>query len=381
MTQGLDPSRARPEHLEAAARQFMAGAHPLHLQAYGRGNVNDTFLVTPDRGGEAVFILQRLNRRVFPRPESVMGNLRVLTGHLARRQAPIPLPPGRRWETPKVRLTQAGRDHWLDPEGGFWRALSFIPDAQTVEAIQDCGQAQEAGYALGMFHLLVSDLPPQLLSDTLPGFHITPEYLRGYDAARAASRTRPSPEADFAHRFIAARRDWAGVLEAAKARGELKLRLIHGDPKVNNVMFDRASGQAVSLIDLDTVKPGLLHYDFGDCLRSGCNALGEETRQWLEVRFDADLCRAILQGYLPLARNFLTERDYAYLYDAMRLLAFELGLRFFTDFLAGNVYFKAQGPDHNLWRALVQFRLTESIESQQNALTAMIHEFKGPADI
>ena len=139
---------------------------------------------------------------------------------------------------------------------------------------------------------------------------------------------------------------------------------MHGDPKVNNVMLDTATGQAVGMVDLDTVKPGLVHYDIGDCLRSGCNPRGEETGDWEVVRFEPELCRAMLTGYLSLARDFLTETDYAYLYDAIRLLAFELGLRFFTDYLAGNVYFKARHPEHNLVRALVQFKLTESIESQ-----------------
>ncbi len=169
----------------------------------------------------------------------------------------------------------------------------------------------------------------------------------------------------------------ARALEKARAQGRLRLRPIHGDPKVNNVMLDTATGQAVGMVDLDTVKPGLVHYDIGDCLRSGCNPLGEETEDWEAVRFEPELCRAILAGYLSLARDFLTETDYAYLYDAIRLLAFELGLRFFTDYLAGNVYFKARHPEHNLVRALVQFKLTESIESQAAAIR---RHHPGPAD-
>jgi Ser/Thr protein kinase RdoA (MazF antagonist) len=174
--------------------------------------------------------------------------------------------------------------------------------------------------------------------------------------------------------FVRARRAWAGVLEEARAQGRLFLRPIHGDPKVNNVMLDTATGEAVGLVDLDTVKPGLVHYDIGDCLRSGGNPLGEETEQWERVNFEPDLGRAILKGYLSLAQDFLTENDYAYLYDAIRLLAFELGLRFFTDYLAGNVYFKARHREHNLARALVQFKLTESIESQEAALRAIIRD-------
>ena len=141
-------------------------------------------------------------------------------------------------------------------------------------------------------------------------------------------------------------------------------------------MLDTATRQAVALVDLDTVKPGLVHYDIGDALRSGCNPQGEETDAWETVRFEPDLCRAMLQGYLPVARDFLTETDYVYLYDAIRLIAFELGLRFFTDYLAGNVYFKARRPEHNLARALVQFKLTESIESQAAAIGAISRDLR-----
>jgi Ser/Thr protein kinase RdoA (MazF antagonist) len=146
---------------------------------------------------------------------------------------------------------------------------------------------------------------------------------------------------------------------------------------VNNVLLDAATGRAVGLVDLDTVKPGLVHYDLGDCLRSGCNPRGEETGDWQGVGFDSEICRALLQGYLSRARDFLTASDYDYLYDAVRLLPFELGLRFFTDYLEGNVYFKARGPEHNLGRALVQFRLTESIESQEGSIRGIIKDLSG----
>jgi Ser/Thr protein kinase RdoA (MazF antagonist) len=167
------------------------------------------------------------------------------------------------------------------------------------------------------------------------------------------------------------------VLETAKAAGALKLRPIHGDPKVNNIMLD-AQGKAISLIDLDTLKPGLVHYDIGDCLRSLCNPLGEETEDWQAVTFDLKLAQATLEGYLSLAKDFLTPSDYDYLYDGIRLIAFELGLRFFTDYLAGNVYFKVKHPTHNLTRALVQFKLTESIEAQEQELQAMIQALRPP---
>jgi len=361
-------------HLLAAAEQFTPQGRVLDIRAYGSGNVNDTFLVTLETPGEPHFILQRLNTRVFRQPELVMGNLRTVSEHVQKRLAEASLETGRRWEMPRVLLTRDGRDHLLDPEGSFWRALSFIDRAQTFDVIENVAQAREVGYALGRFHQLLSDLPPDRLADTLPGFHVTPGYLGHYDEVRAQPGAPSSPEVNYALQFIEARRAWAGVLEEAQAQGKLLLRPIHGDPKVNNVMLDTTSGEAVALVDLDTVKPGLVHYDIGDCLRSGCNPLGEETGQWERVNFEPELGRAILKGYLAQTRDFLTGNDYAYLYDAIRLIAFELGLRFFTDYLAGNVYFKARHREHNLARALVQFKLTESVESQAAALRGIIRD-------
>ena len=373
------------DHLIAVAQQFTPQGQVLDLREYGNGNINDTFLVTVGRAhprlsldapAEKHFILQRLNLRVFRQPELIMRNLRTMSEHVRQHLERHPLSPGRRWEVPRVLLTQDGQDHLIDPQGSFWRALSFIAGAQTLETIQSLEHAREVGYALGRFQNLLSDLAPARLEDTLPGFHVTPGYLRHYDEVLAEHGPRASPEVDYGLQLIGERRAWAHVLEQARAQGRLHLRPIHGDPKVNNVMLDTATGQAVSLIDLDTVKPGLVHYDLGDCLRSACNPLGEETEDWEGVRFEPELCQAILKGYFPLARDFLTENDYEYLYDAIRLMAFEVGLRFFTDYLEGNVYFKAKDKDHNLGRALVQFKLTESIESQEKTIRAIIRDLR-----
>ena len=367
------------DNLLAVAERFEPWGRIVNIQEYGSGNLNDTFLVTLDTEGERHFILQRINTQVFRQPELIMLNIRTFTDHVRKRLQRTPLSGGRRWEVPRVLLTRDGQDHWLDPSGSFWRAISFIAGAQSFETIQDMSHAREVGYALGMFQNLISDLPAERLADTLEGFHITPRYLQHYDEVIAKGRLPRSPEVDYGLRFVSERRAWASILEDAKAQGKLMLRPIHGDPKVNNVMIDTATRQAVSIVDLDTVKPGLIHYDIGDCLRSCCNPLGEETERFEAVRFEPDLCRAILQGYLSLARDFLTENDYQYLYDAIRLIAFELGLRFFTDYLEGNVYFKVRHPEHNLARALVQFKLTESIEAQAAAIRTIIQEaFRSP---
>ncbi len=358
------------DHLLAIAAQFVHQGTVAGIEAFGSGNINDTFLVSLAASSEPYFILQRINTQVFQQPQLVMQNISTYSQHVRDRLQRHPL--DRRWEVPQVLLTQTGQDHWVAADGSFWRGISFIANSESFDTMHTQAHAQEVGYALGMFHNLISDLPPHNLADTLAGFHITPRYLQHYQQVQAAASIAESPEVNYCLQFVRDRQAWVPVLENAKAAGKLPLRPMHGDPKVNNVMFDATTGQAVSVIDLDTIKPGLVHYDIGDCLRSGCNPAGEETEQWEAVYFETDLCRSILQGYLPVAKDFLTEQDYAYLFDAIRLIAFELGLRFFTDHLAGNVYFKVKHPDHNLARALVQFKLTASIEAQETAIRAMI---------
>jgi len=165
------------------------------------------------------------------------------------------------------------------------------------------------------------------------------------------------------------------VLESAKDRGELHTRPIHGDPKITNVMIDNLTGKGTCIVDLDTVKPGLVHYDFGDAVRSGCNPAGEETRELSEVFLDLDLFESLVRGYLAEAGAFLTEGDRRYLYDGVRLITFELGLRFFADYLAGDVYFKTAYEGQNLNRARVQFALCESIEARDGKMRVILERY------
>ncbi|HKY55593.1 MAG TPA: aminoglycoside phosphotransferase family protein [Anaerolineales bacterium] len=345
----------------AIARQFASSAQVLEVREFGNGNINDTYLVTTDSMEEKHFVLQRINTYVFRQPKLIMQNMRAFTEHMHRRAQAE----GHRWRMPRVLASKDGGDFYVDTDGNFWRAISFIHGAQSFNTITDVRHAREVGHALGTFQYLISDLPIQCLADTLEGFHIMPRYLQNYDRVVSQNRFKPDAETRYCFNFVSLRRDWAHVLENARDQGKLYLRPVHGDPKVNNVMMEESTGVAISIVDLDTVKPGLIHYDIGDCMRSACNPLGEETEQWETVYFDPELGAAILEGYLTQARNFLIPADYEYLFDAIRLLTFELGLRFFTDYLAGNVYFKVKHTEHNLQRALVQFKLTESIEAHE----------------
>jgi Ser/Thr protein kinase RdoA (MazF antagonist) len=366
--------------LQEIAEAFALPAAVAAITPLGQGNVNDTYRVSCSSGaGQASqFVLQRLNTGVFARPDWVMANLARLSDHAAGRPWPQPERP-RRWELPQLLPTRDGGT-WLRQGPDCWRMLSFVADTTSPDTVLSDAHAAEVGRALGGFHRLVHDLPCDQLHDTLEGFHVTPGYLHSYDqlleqgaAGGGAGGGNPEAEA-WCHRFIAERRPLAPVLEQARSSGRLQPQPIHGDPKVNNVLLDSTSGQAVALVDLDTVKPGLLHYDIGDALRSGCNPAGEETTHLASVQFDPGRCRAMLTGYLELARPILSAADLELIPTAARLLSFELGLRFFSDHLAGNRYFKCRQPGHNLERALVQFTLTERIEAEEGELEQMVRE-------
>lgn len=353
------------------AEHFFAPETISAVHAYGTGKVNDTYCVEISGKSTARFILQRLSSAVFAHPEWIMENLRLLSDHIS---AKLSGDSGSRFEVPCLHQTSKGHDFLRDKNGSCWRVLHFIEQSNSFETVESSFQAREVGKALGRFHHLLSDLDPARLHDTLPGFHVTPGYLAQYDGV-VAQGDGSSADIRFCRDFIEQRRRMATVLEDAAKQGILLRRPIHGDPKLSNFLFDSVSGQAVSLIDLDTVKPGLIHYDIGDCLRSCCNRAGEEYSP-ADVSFDTDLCRAILRGYVEEGKAFLRPVDYDFLYDSVRLISFELGLRFFTDHLSGNVYFKTSRPGLNLQRAMVQFALTASIEKQQQEIELIVREVR-----
>ena len=370
--------------LKAIATQFQIGGVITSITPLGEGNVNDTYQVICEETSfqEQIlqdqllrrYVMQRINTAVFPRPDLVMANINVLANHAASR----PLDKG--WVMPTAIRIRNTDQTWLEREGEIWRMLTFVENAQTLQTIGSPQEAHQVGRALGVFHHLVSDIPADALADTLPGFHVTPGYFQTFKdvlaEALANQNVSISQELETCLKFVDQRAGRVDILEAALARGELRTRPIHGDPKVNNVMLCSTSGRALAMIDLDTVKPGLVHYDIGDCCRSGCNRQGEETEDLDAVLFDLGLCEAILDGYLSAAKETLNNHDFDYIYDAIHLITFELGLRFLTDHLAGNIYFKVNRPDHNLHRAQVQFKLVESIEQQESSIRAIVERMR-----
>jgi Ser/Thr protein kinase RdoA (MazF antagonist) len=347
------------ESLFPVARQFTGNQAVIDIQPLGNGLINDTFLVTT---ASSPFVLQRINTAVFPQPAQIIENLHTLNKHLQQKK-----PDSVKLQIPDILSTAEG-GYCYEKNDDYWRALSLIDNTESLEVIKSTHDAAQAGFALGHFHHLLSDLDPGTLHDTLPGFHITLGYLSRYDQVLATAQLS-DPESRYCADFIDRLRHIAGDLETAKQQGLLPLRVIHGDPKLNNFLFDKDSKKIVSLIDLDTVKPGLVHYDIGDCLRSCCQTTDP-------TGFDRDCCAVILESYLAEAGAFFSDYDYDYLYPSIRLIPFELGLRFFTDHLEGDRYFKVTEPGQNLRRAVEQFQLCDSIVQQEPAIRQLIARLK-----
>jgi Ser/Thr protein kinase RdoA (MazF antagonist) len=335
---------------------FLPAASFQDLVPLGQGNINDTWRVELTDGRQLV--LQRLQPTVFADPGAVMANMRIVTAHLNRNtESGISFF--------RLVTNPEGRDHYFDPAGHCWRLLTHIDNTRTLDSLENPAQAEEIGSLLGRFHLLTAEIDPVALVDPLPDFHITPRYLEHFDLVRSKARKENEPEA-FCCRRIEELRPSAFILE--QARDRLSHRVIHGDPKAANFLFATDADRAVSLIDFDTVKPGLLLHDLGDCLRSCCNSLGEGPADPAATVFEPDYFQALMAGYLRQAGHLLTPADKDLLVTAVALISFELGLRFFTDHLAGDRYFKITRPGQNLHRALVQFHLNQSISAQQGEL-------------
>jgi len=290
-----------------------------------------------------------------------MENLSMLGRHIRGKAANAA-----RLKIPNILLTRQGQSSYQDEDRRVWRALERIYPAESRSSISHQEEAAQVGFALAHFHRLCADLPSSLMHDTLPGFHVTPHYLAQYRKLLEQPITiGVDTEYRKCQNFIEANQNDAAILEIAKHQGKLTERLIHGDPKLNNFLFEPGTHRIVSLIDLDTVKPGLVHYDIGDCVRSCCH---DKTSN----QFELERCQVILQSYLQEAGDFFSASDYDYLYAAIWLIPFELGLRFFSDYLNGNRYFKVSTPRQNLNRALAQFALCESIEQQKHTLQRFI---------
>ena len=322
------------------------------VSRYGSGHINDTFKVETERGVR--YILQRVNTDIFP-PDTLKSNVLRVTGHLKDKGVKSLEVVG--YENP-------------------WRLYTFLEGYKSIDLVTNPSEAELAAGAFAKFQNDLADLPEPRLGDIIPKFHDTVDRLRQLDEAAAADvkGRKASVAAELA--FIDARREDAAKIVTMMAKGEIPERITHNDTKINNVMLDDVTGEGVAVIDLDTVMPGCALYDFGDMVRTSTAAAAEDEKDLSKVYSKKDYFEALVKGYLSQAK-FLTGTEKSLLAFSGRLITLTIGIRFLTDYLAGDTYFRTAYEDHNLVRCRTQLKMVESMEAQTEEYEAIVRKYAG----
>ena len=336
------------------------------------GHINDTYVAIFGQAGVRVrYILQRINHHVFRDPAGVMENISRVTSHAAQYLAARKVPDASR-RVLTIIPTRDGGTFWGDTDGNSWRCYLFIEGARSYGFVEEEWQAFEAGKAFGEFQRLAASLPGARLHETIPNFHHTRSRF---------DRLREAVEADVQGRAREVRAEWdfvrqreplVDVLLDLQKRGDIPERITHNDTKLNNVLIDDSLQTGICVIDLDTVMNGLVHYDFGDLVRSSTSPATEDEKDLSKVFMRMEMFEALARGYLSTAKGFLNEAEIEHLAFAGKLITLETGIRFLTDYLKGDVYFKISRPEHNLDRCRTQWALVRSIEEQEPAMQKLV---------
>lgn len=339
---------------------------------YGSGHINDTFALEMSQGGQTIrYVLQRINHLIFKNPDGLMQNVERVCRHTQAKLQASQSPDASRRALTLV-PTKTGRGWYTDADGHRWRCYLFVENATGHDIIRNPDQAFQAARAFGAFQALLADLPGERLVETIPYFHHTPTRYANFLAALAkdahgrAAATQPEIA------FALARAHEVGVIAEGMAQGEIPERVTHNDTKLNNVLLDNVTQEGICVIDLDTVMPGSALYDFGDLVRTSTSPAAEDETDLSKVTIQIPMFAALVQGYLSSAGGFLTPREKELLPFAGKLITFEIGLRFLTDWLEGDTYFKIKRPQHNLDRLRTQFKLVASIEAQLPAMQTLL---------
>jgi Ser/Thr protein kinase RdoA (MazF antagonist) len=346
------------------------------------GHINETYLLEAARGKVPQwFIFQRINHFVFRDPERLMANFEKITRHIRRKLEDTQgSDPDR--ETLNLVPAKSGRCFHVTEEGNYWRAYRFVGDCYILNVAEKPEQAREAGRAFGRFQKLLADLPAASFHETIPHFHHTPRRFARFREVLSQDVHRRAGEARDAIGFALDRESMTSVVTDALADGRLPLRITHNDTKINNVLFDNTTGKGLCVIDLDTTMPGSALYDFGDMVRTTTSFAAEDERDLAKVKLEIGMFRALARGYLEEAIDFLTPEEIDLLVFSGRLITFTIGLRFLTDFLEGDVYFRTHRAGQNLDRARAQFALVRSMEEQEKdmdkAVRSLVRTLRRP---
>ena len=361
------------KQLQEISKQFQIYGEILHAETFKIGHINETYSATYDQGGMRVrYIHQKINRTVFKNPPAVMENVMRVTTHIRRgletdsarditRKSLIVIP------------TRTGKSFYRSTDGEYWRTFVFIEGVETFESVQSPEQAFEAGRAFGEFQRLLVDLPGGRLNETIPDFHHTRKRFTALQHAIQKDHFNRAKEAKSEIDFALKHEDLVDVILDAMAKRKIPERITHNDTKFNNVMLDTLTGEARCVVDLDTVMPGCALYDFGDMVRTTTSPTLEDERDLSKVKMQMPMFKKLAEGYLSTAGKFLTKAERNYIAFSGKLITFEIGLRFLTDFLSGDTYFRIHRPGHNLDRCRTQFKLVESIERQEEAMQKYVN--------
>ena len=359
------------ELLRQAAAAFDFGLPTGEAERYGAGHINDTFAVWAADHSRR-WILQRINTDTFTDPAGLMENVTGVTSYLRREILARGGDPDR--ETLNVVPTREGKPYYTDCEGGAWRAYLFVEGTVCLQKVENEQDFYTAAETFGNFQNQLAGYPAATLHETIARFHDTPNRYANFEKALAADVMGRAREVGPEIAFIRAREADCHVLMDQLAAGVLPLRVTHNDTKLNNVLIDQATGKGICVIDLDTVMPGLSAYDFGDSIRFGANDCAEDEPDQSKVHFSLHLYEVFARGYLAAAGSAMTEAERRSLPWGAKLMTLECGIRFLTDYLEGDHYFKISRPAQNLDRARTQFTLVEGMEREFDAMTQLALE-------
>lgn len=357
-------------------REFQFDGDFLSASSYGSGHIHDTYAALFQAGRDTRrYILQRINQNVFRDPEGVMNNIRAVTAHLRRKIIAAGGDPQR--ETLNLIPTIDGNCYHKTAEGDYWRGFTFIEGARTYDFVENLDHVYNAAKAFGNFQTMLSDFPSEQLVETIPNFHHTGVRFQTFITAVESDVKNRAADCQAEIDFVTQRAATTSTLIDMLIRGELPERVTHNDTKFNNVMIDDQTGEGICIVDLDTVMPGLSLYDFGDSIRSMANTAAEDEPDLARVNFDLQIYRSYTHGYLDAAGRILTPREIEQLPFSAILMTLECGMRFLTDHLQGDIYYKIHRQDHNLDRCRTQFKLVSDMEKQLDSMTEIVDYYQG----
>ncbi len=341
----------------------------LDIASYGNGHINDTYLCDSD----PKYILQRINKEVFKNPPQVMANIAAVTEHLVKKITEAGGAADK--ETLQIVKTVDGENYYKTTDDEYFRMYVFVDDTVTKETAKKPEDLYQAAKAFGKFQNMLSDFSADTLYETIPDFHNTKKRIDTFKEIVAADKFDRLKNVKDEVNYALSLSDEMGIVVDLLESGELPLRVTHNDTKLNNVLFDEKTDAAQCVIDLDTVMPGSLLYDFGDALRFGASSGTEDEKDLDKIYLDLDKFSAFTKGFLEELSSSITPKEVELLAFSVKLLTYECGIRFLGDYLNGDVYFKIHHEGHNLDRARTQLKLVKDITDKMEEMNRIVYKF------